>query len=260
VWQLWREGFSVDVRKWALKRLHLVRKLAEGAGQAGIAKAALQAAKAKPESKAVRGLFGRIRKPADRKSFISWVAATFGGYEQQASLHGAETPIFAIALNGMGIPRSTLGPPEVDIDRLSVNWFLQTLVAANAEELEQARRDWQAIARLTEALETTDWNVAGGGLEAKVEALTKSRPEPPSKRNRKAGRRRPYAKPAVVDLFLSGLLDLKARPYLLALLIGIRRSSRENSTALTQAIVLAEALVSGLPRRTSDLTEVGPIE
>jgi hypothetical protein len=163
-------------------------------------------------------------------------------------------------LKGMGIPRSTLARPDVDIDRLSVNWFHQTLVTANHEELEQARRDWQGIARLTESLEITDWNVAGSELQARIEALTKSRPEPPSKRHRKASRRRLYAKPAVVDHFLSGLLDLDTRPYLLALFIGIRRSSRENSTALTQAIALGEALVSGLPRCTCTYTEVGPIE
>jgi hypothetical protein len=254
VWQLWREGFSTDVRKWALKRLRGERKVVERAGPAGVAKAALQAAKTRPDSltdkfKPVRRILGRIRKPADREALFSWVGAALAGYEQQASIHNAEPPIFDIALKGMGIPRGAVPPPkvELDLDRLSLRWFHQTLVTANHEELEQARRDWQGIARLTEALEIADWSATGPELGAKIEELTKSRPEPPSKRQRKARRRRPYAKPAVVDHFVSGLSDYNNRSYLLAAFIGIRRSSRENSTALTQAIALAEALVSRLP-------------
>jgi hypothetical protein len=263
VWQLWREGFSTDVQKWALKRLRGERKVVERAGPAGVAKAALQAAKTRPDSltdnfKPVRRIFGRIRKPADREALFSWVGAALAGYEQQASIHNAEPPIFDIALKAMGIPRATVPPPKVDLDRLSLRWFHQTLVAANHEELEQARRDWQGIARLTEALETTDWNATGPELGAKIEDLTKSRPEPPSKRQRKARRRRPYARPAVVNVYLEGLLEPKNLPYLLALLVGFRRSSRENSTALTQAIALAETLVSRLPQRTKDTTPPEP--
>jgi hypothetical protein len=257
--QLWLEDYSADFRKWALKHLRLALKISKNAGPVGVSRAALQAAKAKRgRSPAVRGFFDRVRKPADRKSFIAWVGATFAGYEQQASFHSAEPPIFDIALKGMGIPRSTLAAPKADIDRLSVNWFHQTLVTANHVDLEQARRDWRGIVRLIEILETTDWNVAGHELVSKIEGLTKSRPEPPSKRQRKARRRRPHAKPAIVNVFMEGLLDPDSLPYLLALLIGIRRSSRENSTALSQAIALAETLVSGLPQRTKDETPTEP--
>lgn len=208
--------------------------------------------------KAARRILNRIRKPADRVAIFSWIGAAVADYEQQASIHNADPPIFDILLKGMGIPRSAFAPPKVDLDRLPISLFHQTLTTANHEELEQARRDWQAINELIRAVESTDWNVAGSELEAKIEALTKSRPEPPSKRHRKTSRQRPYAKPAVVDLFLSGFQDFNTRPYLLALFIGIRRSSRENSTVLTQAIVLAEAFVSGLPRRTEDTTPSEP--
>jgi hypothetical protein len=146
VWQLWLEGYSANVRKWALKSLHRARKLAEGAGPAGVAKAALQAVTARQHrSKAARGIFGRIRKSADRKSLVSWVAATFAGYEQQASIHNREPPIFGIALKGMGLPRSTLAPPKADIERLSVGWFDQTLATANHEELEQPGATGRAL-------------------------------------------------------------------------------------------------------------------
>jgi hypothetical protein len=258
VWQLWLEGFSTDVRKWAIQRLRGDLKLVEDVGPDGVAEGALGAAKAKPPGRfgAVRGFFNRVRKPADRLALFSWVAAAFAGYEQQASIHTAEPPIFDIILKGMGIPRSTLAPPKVDLDRMPVCLFHQTLVIASHHELEQARRDWQAIARLIEALESTDWGVGGCELDAKIEALTKSRPEPPSKRQRKARRRRPYARPPIVDLVLEGLLEPKMRPYLLALFVGIRCSSRENSNAFTQAIALAESLISRLPQRTGDLTSL----
>jgi hypothetical protein len=233
----------------------------EGAGPAVVAKAALQAAKA-PGSKAVGHLFGRIRKPADREALYSWAGAAIAGYAQQASIHNAEPPIFDLVLKGMGIPRSTVPPPKVDVERLlSIQWSIETLSIVNDRELEQAGRDFKAIDQLIEALdEFTDWNVAGSELETQIEALTKSRSEPPSKRRRKASRQHPHAKPAIVDLFLRGFSDLDTRPYLLALFIGIRRSSLENSTALTQAIALAESLVSRLPQRTKHIREVGPVE
>jgi hypothetical protein len=256
--QLWLEGFSTDIQKWAIQRLRGELKLVEHAGPDGVAEAALRAAKAKRPgaSPAVRGIFNRVRKPADRLAFFSWVAAAFAGYEQQASIRAADPPIFDIALKAMGIPRSTLAPPKVDFDRLPVRWFHRTLVTANHHELEQARRDWHGIARLTEALETTDWNLAGPELVAEIERLTKSRPEPPSKRQRKARRQRPYASPAVLNGFVEGLLE--SLPYLLALLIGIRRSSPENSTALTQAIALAEALIWRSPQHAKEITPLEP--
>jgi len=251
IWQLWLEGFSTDVRRWAVRRLNADLKLARGAGPDGLRQAALRAAEAKPPE----SLTARVRKPADRLALFSWVAAAVGGYEQQASIHTAEPPIFDILLKAMGIPRSNLVPPKVDFDRLPAQWFHQTLGTANHDESEQLRRDWQAIARLTEALRTVDWDVAGGQFEAKIEALTKSRPEPPSKRRRKENRRRPKPKPPIVDLFLEELLDFKIRPYLLAFCVGIRRSSPDNSHAFTQSIALAESLILHLPQQPAATPE-----
>lgn len=59
---------------------------------------------------------------------------------------------------------------------------------------------------------------------------------------------------------MDGLSGPKSLPYLLALLVGIRRSSRENSDACTQAIALAEALISRLPQRTKDITPLEPTQ
>jgi hypothetical protein len=260
--QLWLVGFSVDPRKWAIRRLRGDIKLVEGAGRERVAEAAVRAAKAKLPGKfgPARNIFDRVRKPADRLAFFSWVAASFAGYEQQASIRTAEPPIFDIVKKAIGIPRSALAPTlESNLDRLPVRLFLQILVTADDHELEQARRDWQGIARLTEAMEATDWNLAGPELIPEIERLTESRPEPPSKRQRRAHRRRPYARPVYVDLFMKGLSDPQILPYLLALLIEIRRSSRENSTALTQAIAFAEVLISRLPRRAEDITPSEPI-
>jgi hypothetical protein len=251
-WQLWLDEWLPeipDICAWALKRLERDLALAENAGPAGIAEAAARAAITKPRpSDPSRAIFNRVPKPTDRHAILSWVGAIFAGQEQQASLHHAEPPIFDIGLKAMGIPRSELPPPKLGIDRMSVAWYREILATTEGREIEQARRDWQAIARLTEALETVDWNVAGVVLEPKIEALTKSRPEPPSKRARKARRRRPLPRPAIVDLFLDGLCDLKTRPYLLALFIGLRRSSPDNSKVCTQALALAESMLSEFPR------------
>jgi hypothetical protein len=260
VWQLWREGFSTDIRKWAVKRLCRDLKLVERVGPDGVAKAALRAARAKPPGafQAAQAVFDRVRRPADRVALLSWVAAALAGYKQQASIHTREPPIWNIMLRAMGIPRSIFPPPNADLDRMSAHVLHQILASADEHELDQARRDWQAIARLTEAFANADWNVAGGEFDSKVEAITKSRPEPPSKRLRKARRQRAYAKPAIADLFLDGLLDLDIRPYLLASLIGMRRASRELSNACTQVIAFAESVISYLPQRTQDITPQGP--
>jgi hypothetical protein len=253
VWQLWLEGFSTDIRKSAMKRLHETIKLTEGVGPAGVASAALKAAKARPGSiNPARFFFDRVRKSADREAFALYIGATFAGHVQQASIHNADPPIFDIGLKLMGIPRSRLAPPKANLDMLSTYWYHQILATANQHEIEQARRDWQAVDRILDALKATDWDAAGRELEAKIQALTKSRPEPPSKRQRRARRRRPHARPAIVDTALQGLSRLDARPYLLALFVGLRRSSPENSNNCSQAIALAESLLSSLPRQTSD--------
>jgi hypothetical protein len=254
VWQLWLEGFSANVWKWAMMCLKRALDLVEQASPDSMDGAALRAAQPTIGTYGRgQGFFDRVRKSADREAFASWVSAAFAGYEQQASIHNAEPPIFDIALKAMGIPRSTLAPPKANFDGLSVCWFYEILATAKHDEREQARRDWQAITRLVEALDAADWNIAGSEIEAKIEALTKSRPEPPSKRQRRAGRQRPYTRPGIVDLFVEGLSGLEARPYLLALFVGIRRSSPENSDACSQAIALAESFVSHLPRLATDM-------
>jgi hypothetical protein len=256
LWQLCLEGFSTDVCKWATKRLRRELKLAHGAGADGLAQAASEAANEMPASSDLaRSLFDRVRRPEDREAIASYVAANFAGYQQPGNVRTIEEPTFDIMLKAMGIPRSTLPPPEVDFGQLSVPWFCNILETANHDEREQARRDWQAITRLIEVLETTDWSVVGRELEATIEALTKSSPEAPSKRERKAHRQRPLKRPAIVDLFVKGLSDLKCRPHLLALFIAIRRSSPENSAVCTEALALAEALFSHLPKAT---TEIAP--
>jgi hypothetical protein len=63
-----------------------------------------------------------------------------------------------------GEPTGTLGaapgcrsvelpPPKLGIDRMPVAWYREILATAEHHEIEQARRDWQMIARLTEAVE-----------------------------------------------------------------------------------------------------------
>jgi hypothetical protein len=255
LWQLWLEGFSADVCKWATKRLLRELKLAHGAGADGLAQAALEAAKEMPApSDPARSLFDRVRRPEDREAIATYVGANFAG-QQQANIRRAEGAIFDIMLKAMGIPRSTLPLPKVDFGQLSVPWFCKILETANHDEREQARRDWRATTRLIDVLETTDWSVAGTELETKIEGLTKARPEAPSKRERKGDRQRPLKRPAIVDLFVKGLSDLNSRPPLLALFIAIRRSSPEHSNACTKALALAEALFSGLPKATQEIEE-----
>jgi hypothetical protein len=177
VWELWVESFSADVRKWAMKRLECELKLVQGGEPERIAKAVTKAAKAKPRP-ADPGVFDRVRKPADRKATLAYVVAAFAGVEQQAGIYNAEPPIFEIVLKAIGIPRSMLAPTKLNLDQVSVPGFLGILATANDDELEQARRDWRTVARLVGYLGNAYWNAVGAELQAKIEALTKSRPAP----------------------------------------------------------------------------------
>jgi hypothetical protein len=251
-WQLWLDRWLPDVpdiRAWAIERLDADLAPATAAGPSGIAAAVTRAAKAKPRpSDPGRALFNRVPKLAERETLLSWVTAGFAGHAQQASLQTAEPPIFAIALKAMGLSRSELPAPSVGIESMSVAWYREILATASGDDLEQARRDWQCVERLIGYLANADWNACGVQLESTIETITKSEPEPPSKRDRKARRQRPLARPAIADLFLQGLRDFKSRPYLLALFIGLRRSSLHNSKTCTEALALAESFLSQLPR------------
>jgi hypothetical protein len=119
---------------------------------------------------------------------------------------------------------------------------------ATPEEATQARRDWQAIARWTAALEAIDWGLVAPEIDQRIRALTGARPDAPSIQARKTQRSRPVPPPLLVQSLLAFGNDLVARSAMLPLLIDVRRSARLNSV-ISLAAALVELELEKAPKR-----------
>jgi hypothetical protein len=244
LWQLWLDGFEVDVRSWTKKHLNNLQKKLDG----GVDSKSLR-------SPTGRQISNRVRRAPDRDEFIrAWLAVT-AGIAQLVSLYAtAEPPIFDITLKVSGLP-SNAKPPDRDVRRelskmdLSFGGLSKTIIAnASDEDFEQARRDWRVVAGLIEAAEMIDWNSATAAWEARINSLTGTPPDPPSIRARKAQRVRPLPPPTIIITLRTLWHESIARAVMLATLMAFRRSAYF-SNFVSEMLVGAESWFEGLPSR-----------
>jgi hypothetical protein len=237
LWCLWLEDPEVDIRPWAKKHLASgLKKL----GQRG--------------SSGFRFMRNRVRSPMHRSAlshYADLAAAGRAGPDREASIHNADPPILRLMLNIGGLP-SNAGPPSGELKKVEHTYEFSRLVeileSATDDELTQARRDWQALARWADAAQTVDWNAVTPDVTARMKSLTGARPDPPSWRARKAQRQRPMPPPDLVRFLVAFWPELAARAAILPLLIHLRRSPTLNAV-ITQAVAMVDLWFKSLPRQ-----------
>jgi hypothetical protein len=241
LWQLWLEGEDVDITAWAKK--HLARGLRE---------------LGRRRSSGYSLMLKRVRRPTHRVALVSYahLAATDrAGPGRETSLLNADPPIWDLALKIAGLP-SNARPPSGEQKNIehsySFSHLYRLLSSATGDEIQQARRDWQMLARWVEAAGTIDWNSVGPDLELKIRTLEGARPDPPSWRARKAQRQR-QSPPDLVQSLVAFWPELAARAAVLPLLIGFRRSPILDQI-ITRAAATTDWEFDRLPRRPSPTT------
>jgi hypothetical protein len=237
VWRLWLEGREVDIRAWLRKHL------ASGLKKLG-----------RRRSSGSRLIQNRVRGPMHRTVFSQYAhlaAAGRAGPARDTSMHNADPPILDLVLRIGGLP-SNAGPPSGELKNVEHTYEFSCLdrILENAtdDELTQARRDWQALARWVDAAQTVDWNVVSPEVSVLIKSVTGARPDPPSWRTRKARRQRPMPPPDLVQFLMAFWPELAARAAILPLLIHLRRSP-ELDKVITEAVALVDLGFNGLPRR-----------
>jgi hypothetical protein len=243
LWQLWLDGFKVDIRSWTKKHVDSLQERLDG----GVDTKSLR-------SPVGRQFSNRARRARDRDEFIRTWLAVAAGVAPLVSLYAtAEPPVFDIMLKVSGLP-SNAPVPGRDLRRelskvdLSFAGLSKTIVAdASDEDFEQSRRDWGVIAGLIEAAQTTDWNATTAAWEARISSLTGAPPDPPSIRARKAQRVRPLPPPTIIITLRKLWYESVARAVTLAALIAFRRSPYF-SNVVSAMLVGAKSWFDGLPR------------
>lgn len=239
IWRLWLEEHDVDICAWANKHVaDSWHKLSKG------------------QSKAYRFIFHRVRSPSDRddlKTYAQLAIAGQAGVAKAASIFNADPPIFDSVLKIAGLPLNAK-LPQGELRNIESRWskdhLCQVLDTATSEEVAQARRDWQAIARWTTALEAIDWGLVAPEIDQKIRSLTGARADAPSIQARKTQRSRPLPPPMLVESLLVFGKDLVARAAVLPLLIDARRSPRLNSV-ISLAAAVVEFELEKLPRKAA---------
>jgi hypothetical protein len=237
LWRLWLEEHEVDIRAWV--RDHLASGLKK-LGRRG--------------SSGFRHIRNRVRGPMHRTALSDYAhlaAAGRAGPARDASMHNADPPIFDLLLRIGGLSHNTK-LPSGELKRIEHNYEFSLLVriieSATDDELTQARRDWQALARWADAAQSVDWDALSPEVSERIKSLTGAPPDPPSWRARKAQRRRPLPPPDVIRFLLAFWPELAARAAVLPLLIHFRRSPTLNQL-FTQAVAMVDLAFDGLPRR-----------
>jgi hypothetical protein len=238
-WRLWIEGHEVDIRAWA--RGHLASGLKK-LGRHG--------------SSGSRLIGDRVRRPIHRTALSDYAdlaAAGRAGPARDASMHNADPPILDLVLRIGGLPRNA-GPPSGELRNVEHTYEFslldRILGTATDDELGQARRDWQTLARWVDAAQAVDWNAVSPDVTVRIKSMTGERPDPPSWRARKAQRRRPLPPPDLVRFLMDFWPELAARAAVLPLLIHLRRSPALNA-AITEAVAIVDLGLSSLPRQAS---------
>jgi hypothetical protein len=246
LWRLWLEGHEVDVRAWARKHL------AYGLKELG-----------RRRSSGSRLIQNRIRGPMHRAAlshYANFAASGRAGPARDASMHNADPPILDFVLRIGGLPGNA-GPPSGELKKVEHSYEFscldRILQDATDDELTQARRDWQTLARWVDAAQAVDWNAVSPDVSARIKSLTGARPDPPSWRARKAQRQRPMPPPDLVRFLMDFWPELAARAAILPLLIHLRRSPTLDKV-ITEGVAMVDSGFDRLPRRPASPRSSGP--
>jgi hypothetical protein len=173
----------------------------------------------------------RIRSQMNRGGLDRYAEMAVAGgaaLGQEVSIHYADPPLFDSLLKLAGLPGNAK-LPKGELKNME-RWFSfahlrGVLDTSTEEEIEQARRDWQMLARWVHASKTVNWVAVAPEIERKLKSLTGASPDPPSIQARKAQRRRPVPPPIIIQALLAFWDELAARAAVLPFLIHLRRTS-----------------------------------
>ena len=178
-----------------------------------------------------RPIYNRLR-PKQEISLNLWAIAVAAGLAPAKSLYDpASTPFDALKRAG-GLSGNWEPPdPELLVESFSLRRMRDVLREASPEEMEQARRDWKAIAALAAASKAIDWHAVRKALN--VQRTSSAQP------------------PAPVDFLLALWRNFNERAAILSFLIFIRRSP-DHSHKLSEILAVADCALQQFPRRASD--------
>jgi hypothetical protein len=236
VWRLWLEDFPIDICKWADARLALRQKELALVKNGGDPRNLV--GKAPARSDARQPIYGRLR-PKEEISLLTWAMNVIAGTAPAKSLYDPASPAFDALKNAAGLSEEWQPPdPELSVEGLSLSHLLDVLRGASTAEMEQARRDWKAIAQLVEASEAIDWHVTRKALN--VQRTSSVQP------------------PAPADFLLRLWRNFDARAVFVAALIDFRRSP-DHSRKLSEILAVASwALTQFLQRTRETATAAEP--
>jgi hypothetical protein len=197
-WGLWIDGYPVDIKTWAIELIveHEQKMLA--VNRALDRREATESAEPLIAPAATTG--GRVRSRAGLKAITEHVLAWGRDSDRPDLLTMMPEPLpeatyLDLLATGMGLPGHFESALAEALGLGMPYWIAQlhrVLVTTEEQEIERARRDWQAIATLQRLAATIDWN------RAPALALPRTKPEPSSWAIRKAKRIRPRPMPDLV--------------------------------------------------------------
>jgi hypothetical protein len=166
--------------------------------------------------------------PEKQTSFLMWGLSVAAGITRSKSLYDP-SPVFD-ALREAGSFSKCTEPPdhELKVESFSITCLRGIVRQAKAEEIEQARRDWKAIARMFEMSRAIDWRAVRKVL--KVQSTSSGQP------------------PAPADFFRVVWQDFDTRAVLLPFLISVRRLP-EQSRKLSEILAVSEWALMQFPGR-----------
>jgi hypothetical protein len=217
LWQLWLDGFPIDLQRWLGAKLDALLKALAPLGDLDAVEAAIPDLPDAGRDSALRLVHGRVRSKPNRNSLTTWAVSVGMGVTPAIQLGDPDVPLFDILRQAAGL--SGLWPlpdPELNPEKLSLKALRTCIAEAEPAELDQARSDWKVISELVEMAESAN-----------------------------------LAFPLIRFLLLLWR-DFAVRATMLAFLILIRRSpdhSRNLSSILSAAHALLRGPPPGLPAR-----------
>ncbi len=230
IWGVWLDGFPVDIAKWADARLSpLETTLSSIDNVEALRKPAKNRLLEVPSRTNPRRPIDSRLSPEKQTSLLMWAVSVAAGIMPSKSLYDPSSSVFD-ALREAGSFSKCTKPPdhELEVESFSITRLRGILSQANAGEIEQARRDWSAIARLFEMSRAIDWRAVRKALN--VQSTSSAQP------------------PAPADFFRAVWQDFDVRAVLLPFLIFVRRSPK-HSRGLSEILAVSDWALMQFPRR-----------
>jgi hypothetical protein len=237
LWGVWLDGFPFDIAKWADARLSCFETALSSIENTEAFRKQLknELMEAPSRTDPRRPIDSRL-SPEKQTSLLMWAVTVAAGIMPSKSLYDPFSPVFD-ALRETGSFSECTKPPdhELEVESFSITRLRGILRQAKTEEIEQARRDWRAIARLFEMSRAIDWRAVRKAL--KVQSTSSAQP------------------PAPADFFRAVWRDFDTRAVLLPFLISVRRLP-EQSRKLSEILAVSEWALMQFLRRAP---EKGPV-